>query len=79
MDTDIETRVRQGPEITAIFQDYDGIDFEGLMPFGVSLFHRTDYHEDDSKSEWYGIELSEQQYSLLRSCIKNLYKKGDKR
>ncbi len=59
MDTDIESRVRQGPEI------------EGLLPFGVSLFHRTDYHEDDSKSEWYGIELSEQQYKLLRKEVRD--------
>ena len=61
MDTDIRTRVRQGPEITIDFPDLDE-----FLPFGVSLFHRTDYHEDDSKSEWYGIELSEQQYKLLR-------------
>ena len=64
MDTDIETKVRQGPEIEVAFPD-----FEGLLPFGVSLFHRTDYHEDDSKSEWYGIELSEKQYKLLRKGI----------
>ena len=70
MDTEIEARVRQGPIIQIAFPDFD------LVPFEVSLFHRTDNHEDGSKSEWYAIELSEKEYKLLRSCIKNLYKES---
>ena len=71
MDTDIESRTRIGPVIQVAFPG-----FEDMLPLEASLFHRTDNHEDGSKSEWYAIELSEKEYKLLRSCIKNLYKES---
>ena len=58
---DIETRLRQGPEIVV---SLPGID--SLLPIRTILFHRTDHHEDGSQTEYYGIELTEEQHKLLK-------------
>ena len=63
---DIETRLRQGPEIVIAFSD-----LEGLLPVKTLLFHRTDYHEDESQSEYYGIELTEEQFKLVKKTVVN--------
>lgn len=36
---------------------------------GTALFHRTDYHEDGSKSQFYGIEVSKSQYKRLKKDL----------
>ena len=33
------------------------------------LFHRTDYHEDGSKSEYYGIEMSKSQWKKVKDNL----------
>ena len=64
MDTDIETKLRQGPEVTISFPH-----LVDLLPFQAYLYHRTDYYEDNSQSEYYGLELSEEQFKLVKKII----------
>ena len=67
MDKDIETRLRQGPAVAINFPD-----LTGLLPIKTVLFHLT-VHED-SPSEYYGIELSKEQYKLVKKRIVEKYK-----
>ncbi len=52
---------------------YDGEAFITVSPIGVDiewdgdghLFHRQDFNEDGSITDWYGVELSEEVYKLI--------------
>ena len=64
MATDIETRLRQGPEVSVSFPD-----LEGLLPVRTQLVHLTQYHEDGTQSDYYGIELWEEHFNVVKKTI----------
>lgn len=51
-----------------------------ILPHGIpwqvdgDLFHRIDYFEDGSRADWYGIELTQDQYKVVRKDAKNKVK-----
>jgi hypothetical protein len=61
VDQEIESRERFGPMIT--------FDHGGKKVVG-HLLHRTDYHEDESKTETYAIMLDRLSYKYLMDVIK---------
>lgn len=38
------------------------------------IFHRTDYHEDGSASQWFGIDMTEEEYNRYMATRSNLPK-----
>ena len=55
---DIETKIDYKGEVN-LASPFQEISFNG------DLFHRKDYHEDGSISEYYGIDISHDTYSKL--------------
>ena len=39
----------------------------------TALFHRTDYHEDGSKTQTYGIEMSKDSWKALKKRLELLW------
>lgn len=62
---EIESKVRVGPQVAIIFPELDG-----LLPFEVQLFRRTDYDEERGETEWYGIEMDKAQYKAVKKALK---------
>jgi hypothetical protein len=56
--SEIETKIKYDGEVT-LLSPFQEISLKG------DVFHRTDYHEDGSESEYYGIEISHEIYSKL--------------
>jgi hypothetical protein len=62
---DIQSKTKYDEDVYLEIQLPDDMGWDG---HGV-LFHRTDFWEDGSQSEWYGVELTEKQYEAIRQYI----------
>lgn len=64
-DTDIECRIdyARSFSIKKLIKRLSTLD--NGAGSGIDLVHRTDYHEDGSQSEYFYLEISEEQFNAL--------------
>ena len=62
--SDIQTTVKYEKQVfIEIEVGKDALDVDAIP------FKRTDYHEDGSKTEWYGLEIKEGTYKALMAML----------
>ena len=67
MDKNIETKIDYSAGKVFVIVESGKFDQEWNGP--GHLFHRTDYHEDGSQSEYYGIELTKAEYEAVLDVL----------
>lgn len=61
----VQSKTNYGPEFDVVISDHSAPELHAHFE-GVTVAHRTDYWEDDSQTETYFLELTEEQYELVK-------------